>query len=46
MLYGPEGWGRGRKSKYMVLLRCGRVQFDFSTRQDSLKNQTVLGRTA
>ena len=69
MLYGPEGGGRGRKSKYMVLLRCGRVQFDFSNcpagwpgrriyrprpacqldsaaRQDSLKNQTVLGHPA
>ena len=29
MLYGTEGGGRGRKSKYTVLLRGGRVQFDF-----------------
>ena len=30
MLYGPEGGGRGRKSKYTVLPRGVRVQFDFS----------------
>ena len=29
MLYGTEGGGRGRKSKYMVLPRGGRVKFDF-----------------
>jgi hypothetical protein len=29
MLYGTEGGGRGRKSKYMLLPRGGRVKFDF-----------------
>ena len=29
MLYGTEGGGRGQKSKYTVLPRGGRVQFDF-----------------
>ena len=29
MLYGTEGGGHGRKSKYTVLPRGGRVQFDF-----------------
>ena len=29
MLYGTEGEGRGRKSKYTVLPRGGRVQFEF-----------------
>ena len=29
MLYGTQGGGRGRKSKYTVLPRGGRVQFDF-----------------
>ena len=28
MLYGTEGEGRGRKSKYTVLPRGGRVQFE------------------
>ena len=29
MLYETEGGRRGRKLKYMVLQRGGRVQFDF-----------------